>query len=374
MDLSDYRTKIDDIDTQIAKLLTERFDTVDAVGEYKRAHGMNVLVPSRERDVLDKVGTLVSKEYRLYTENIFSYIMAMSRVHEREKMGPCSNAVSRFITDSRPEKQSPRVAIRASEISVDAKVAAALCPGSVILSSNTFEQIFIDIRDGAADYGVLPFDGPGGFDPGIIYGLLLRYGFYIVRALPLKTDFYLLGVRGAKLSDVRIVCGRPIILQQCSQFFAENPRLKPLSRTDTAQSAEYVSRNGRHDIAVAAPREYARAYGFDVLSGPIPLSNNSATRYILVSRLPEFRSGADNISLTFKLPNVTGALYRTLMRFTLAGLNLTKILSLPCSDERDFEYRFFVDLKGNLECSTTMSLLSQLNDELPGFRLFGNYL
>lgn len=373
MDLSDYRAEIDDIDEQLAKLFVKRIRAVDAVAEYKQATGMRVMQPARERAVLDRVAQAVPEDLRYYTENMFSYMMSLSRNRERTLISPHGCALERFLADKRDEKPNPLVAVRGDDGSCAAKAASLLCPGASLLHVKNFEQVFIDIRDDTVDYGVLPLDDPIGDTLNEVYELLMKYNFYIVRALPMKFDFYLLGVRGTKLSDVRTVCVHPLMLHQCSEFFVAHPRIRPLFQEDTAQAAEFVSRKGQRSTAVLAPRVCAHICGLDVLEGPLPQSLSGLTRFIAVSRLPEFREGADRISLVFKLPNVTGSLYRTLMRFALAGLSLTKIISRPCLIENDFEYCFYVDLKGSLKSSQTLSLLSQLCEELPAFHFLGNY-
>ena len=51
-DLEQYRQEIDELDEQLVRLFLRRMEVTGKVGEYKLAHGMQVLDRGRERRVL----------------------------------------------------------------------------------------------------------------------------------------------------------------------------------------------------------------------------------------------------------------------------------------------------------------------------------
>lgn len=51
-DITEYRIKIDEIDTQILELLTQRIEIVKQVGEYKKIHKLPPLDPIRWEEIL----------------------------------------------------------------------------------------------------------------------------------------------------------------------------------------------------------------------------------------------------------------------------------------------------------------------------------
>lgn len=55
-DLEQYRQEIDELDEQLVRLFLRRMEVTGKVGEYKLAHGMQVLDRERERRVLAKRG------------------------------------------------------------------------------------------------------------------------------------------------------------------------------------------------------------------------------------------------------------------------------------------------------------------------------
>ena len=93
---------------------------------------------------------------------------------------------------------------------------------------------------------------------------------------------------------------------------------------------------------------------------------------MVISREAILPEDANKISLCFSLPHVTGSLSGVLQRFSMAGLNLTKIESRPLPG-KNFEYDFYLDFSGNLHNADTLELICALYDELPRFSFLGNY-
>ena len=85
MDISDWRTKIDTIDEALVELLSRRAEYALKIGEMKKAKGMRIYAPERERWVLEQVqalnkGPLSDDAIR----RLFERIIDESRRQERE--------------------------------------------------------------------------------------------------------------------------------------------------------------------------------------------------------------------------------------------------------------------------------------------------
>ena len=118
--------------------------------------------------------------------------------------------------------------------------------------------------------------------------------------------------------------------------------------------------------------EAAKKYGLKVLRKTIQNVSNNQTRFIVISKKLVIDEKADKISLIFSAPHKTGSLYRVLGRFSMTGLNLTKLESRPVANGQ-FDYIFYVDVLGSVKDSETLDLLCALSDELPEFKFLGNY-
>ncbi|MGE4443906.1 MAG: chorismate mutase [Candidatus Altimarinota bacterium] len=60
-ELQIYRESIDEIDAQIITLISERFEVVKQVGEYKKLHNLPPLQPERWQQVLSSKKELAKK-------------------------------------------------------------------------------------------------------------------------------------------------------------------------------------------------------------------------------------------------------------------------------------------------------------------------
>lgn len=85
MDLDQIRKDIDQIDQELVALLEKRMVCVSQIAEYKEQQGQPVLDQGREREVLEKVGSLVTDEqYRSTIQAQFRDLMARSRDYQEE--------------------------------------------------------------------------------------------------------------------------------------------------------------------------------------------------------------------------------------------------------------------------------------------------
>lgn len=85
MKLDQIRKDIDQIDQELVALLEKRMVCVGQIVEYKEQQGLPVLDQGREREVLEKVASLVGDEqYRSTIQAQFRDLMARSRDYQEE--------------------------------------------------------------------------------------------------------------------------------------------------------------------------------------------------------------------------------------------------------------------------------------------------
>ena len=82
IDLTQIRDRIDQLDRQIAALLTERMDITNEVAAYKIEHNLPVYHPEREKQVIEKVSALTKEEYRDALAVIYQCIMDESKKNQ----------------------------------------------------------------------------------------------------------------------------------------------------------------------------------------------------------------------------------------------------------------------------------------------------
>ena len=78
------------------------------------------------------------------------------------------------------------------------------------------------------------------------------------------------------------------------------------------------------------------------------------------------------ISLCFELPHTSGSLYNMLGNFIFNHVNMIMIESRPIPG-KNWEYRFFVDIEGNLQDAGVQNALRGIGTEAQNFKILGNY-
>jgi chorismate mutase/prephenate dehydratase len=237
---------------------------------------------------------------------------------------------------------------------------------------SSWQEVMEALKSKTADYGVLPVENSTAGSVIDVYDLLLKYKYSIVKALKLPVSHCLLGVHGAKVSDIDEVYSHPHAFPQCKPFFEKNSGIKKVNSHNTALAAKTVSELGDKKKAAIASKECAAIYGLDVIAESVQQTEDNCTRFVSVAVSPESHENADKISLILSFPHKTGSLYRLLSRFSLNGLNLTKIESRP-DPKTPFEYYFYVDFLGSVACEKTLNLLLALKEELVSVYYLGNY-
>ena len=79
MDLTELRTQIDEVDSQIVSLFQKRMELVDGVAAYKREHHVPVLATGREEQVLDRVAQLAGPKLAGASRVLFTTLMDLSK-------------------------------------------------------------------------------------------------------------------------------------------------------------------------------------------------------------------------------------------------------------------------------------------------------
>jgi chorismate mutase/prephenate dehydratase len=374
MNLEEARNEIDSLDSQLIDLFSRRMNAVKEIAEIKKAQGMTVFSFDREKQIIERVMNSVDPENAHYAAAFFNYLMEISKTKQREciaEPNEFTNKIGKILSESKTI-ESPRVYVQGVKGSYSTSAAKMMYPDGNITYVDRFEDVLCALSENVADYGILPVENSAAGSVIEVYDLLLKYKYNIVKAMPVYVDHCLLGVRGAKLKDIKKVYTHPHAFPQCADFLSKHHNFEQIPYVNTAMAAEMVAQEGDKSKAAIASVECAHLYGLDILSKSIQQDEKNCTRFISVSKKLEITEDANKISLILTLPHITGSLYRILARFALNGLNLTKIESRPYQ-QKNFEYFFYIDFTGSVRSPSTLKLLSMLSEELPVFYFLGNY-
>ena len=236
----------------------------------------------------------------------------------------------------------------------------------------TWKDAMEAIRMGKADYAVLPIENSSAGIVSENYDLLVEYDNYIVGEQIVKIDHALLGLEDADESDITSVFSHKQSLMQCSDFLEEHKQWEKFSVSNNAMAARKVREdNDKHQAAIASAKN-AQIYGLKVLRNSIQDNKNNSTRFIVVTGKKIYTKVANHISICFEVNHESGALYHALSHFIYNGINMTNIQSRPLQN-KNWEYRFFVDFDGTFEDDAVQNALRGLKEETISFKILGTY-
>ena len=375
-DLQSLRRDIDAIDRQLVELFKQRMDVTHRVGEYKRANSIPVLDQERERQVLQNKGELAGEELRPAVITLFQTVMALSRRRQRDLMGQGSDnpGVRRWQqaqADVREPVAAPRVVYQGVPGAYSEQACINFFGGNVDTAGlEQFEDCFLALREGRADYAVLPIENSSTGAIRQIYDLLTQYECYMVGETTVRVEHCLMALPGAALDTITHVYSHEQGLFQCERYLNAHPDWHQVPQADTAGSAQMVAGSGDLTKAAICSARAAELYGLQILAHAINHNTQNTTRFVVVSPRLELRPGADKISTLFVLPHEAGSLHEVLTVFAVHGLNMVKLESRPMP-RRSWEYMFFLEFTGAPDDPAVGDALHELAQTTGEFRVLG---
>lgn len=376
-DLKDLREDIDKVDKEILNLFTKRMELACQVAEYKIATGKKVFDKQREDEKLEKLTSYVEDPFNVEAvHELFTQIMSISRKKQfailRENGGSYEPGFAAYddfdYADSVVCFQGVPGAY--SEIAMKA------------FFNNNFKNSFhVDswrdamdaINDGGADYAVLPIENSLAGSVEENFDLLSEYDVAIIGEYILKVDHALLGVKGATIDDIKTVYSHPKAISQCIDYIRNNHSdWDVMNLRNTAMSAMKIRDDNDVSQAAIGSVYNATLYNLDVLEECIQDDKNNETRFIIVSKDKKYLKKAGKISLCIELSHEPGSLYRILSNLIFNGINMNRIESRPIKGV-NWQYRFFIDIDGNLDDEAVRNALTGLYEECVSLRVLGNY-
>ncbi len=374
MDLLEYREQLDTIDKQIVTLFEKRMDICGKVAETKIASGKAVYDAEREQQKLDAVSAMAGSEFnQIAVRDLFAQMMSVSRKYQYSILEEHGRAVKLGFErlDSIPMDH-----VRVVHQGVEGAYSHAAAiqyfgEQTEIYHVARFEDAMKEVQLGKADYAVMPIENSSAGAVIDMYDLLTRYDNYIVAETFLPVNHALLGVPGTRLQDVKTVFSHPQALMQCS-IFLNNNGLKQISVENTAVAAKRVIEEGDRSQAAVASEIAGKLYGLELLKPSIQNNQGNTTRFVILANRKVYQKDAGKISLCFELPHTSGSLYNMLGNFIFNHVNMIMIQSRPVPG-KNWEYRFFVDIEGNLQDAGVKNALRGIGEEAQNFKILGNY-
>ncbi len=238
----------------------------------------------------------------------------------------------------------------------------------------TFEGALAAVKNGDADYAMIPVENSVAGRVADVHHLLPNSGLYIVgeRFEPIRHQ--LLGVKGATLKDLKSVHSHIMALGQCRKKIRELG-LVAHPEADTAGSARLIMEAGDKSMSAIAPRLAAEVYGLDILAEDIEDAAHNTTRFLILSARPQHAEPEDGpiiTSFVFRVRNVPAALYKTMGGFATNGVNMTKLESYQLEGSFNATM-FYADIEGHPDERSVQLAMEELDFFSSEVRILGVY-
>jgi prephenate dehydratase len=235
-------------------------------------------------------------------------------------------------------------------------------PGFEPVPCQTFEDVVEMTRSGETDLGMLAVENSTYGRVADVHSLLPKAGLHIVDEAFVRVHVNLLGVRGARIGEVREAHGHVVILPQCAGFLKAHG-IRGRVSSDNARAAREVAEAGDPSRAALASELAAEIYGLDVLARHIEDHKNNTTRFLVMS--PEADHGRRGkgqmiTTFTFQVRNIPAALYKALGGFATNGVNMTKLESYMVGGSFTAT-EFYADIEGHPEDAEVARALEELD-------------
>jgi len=323
MSLENLRKRIDEIDSQLVKLLNERAQVVIDVGKLKNKTGGQIYAPDREKAVFEKIiktstGPLPDKCLTAIWRELMSGSFVLERPLRIGYLGPDGSFshTAAMLKFGQSVEYEPLTDIRG---------------------------IFDEVSKGHCDLGIVPIENTTG--GGVIETLdtLVDTDVKICSEVLMAIHHNLMA--NCPLDKIQKIYSKPEVFAQCRNWLSST--LKDVQTIPVASTAKAAQMSAAEENAAAIGSVVAaEIYGLKIIFERIEDITNNITRFLVISKEDAKPTGEDKTAILFSTAHKAGALANVLDVFKQYDINLTNIESRP-SKKRQWEYYFFMDFLGH---------------------------
>jgi len=349
-ELTGLRERIDAVDNEVLRLLSERAQFAHRIGEIK--HG-NIYRPEREAQVLRRIaetnpGPLPEGAVRTIFREIMSACLALEQPLKIAYFGPAGT-----FTESAAKKHFGSAPSFTPFITID--------------------DVFRSVESGNADYGVVPVENSTEGAVGRTLDLLLTSPLMICGEVGLRIHQNLMSKSVVAARHQRLY-SHAQSLAQCHEWLNRNlpnvPRVPVASNAEAARMAALDP-----ESCAIAGEAAAKLYELNVLAANIEDDPNNTTRFLVLAKHDSGPSGTDKTSFVCSAQNKPGAVHDLLTPLKAHGVSMSKFESRPARGfgGSRWAYVFFIDVDGHRQDAVIGRALEDLRGQVGFLKELGSY-
>lgn len=237
--------------------------------------------------------------------------------------------------------------------------------GKTYYSVNSIKNIFYEVNEDRAKYGVVPIENSSNGIVGDTINCFDTYNLNIIGETILDIHHTLVS-NCNKIEDIKIIYSKDIAFDQCS-IFLENYHLNETkyeyvdSTTKAAKLASQIPNS-----AAICSKLAAKTNHIPILFNDIEDNKNNKTRFFIISKESTKKTKNDKTSIIVQLPNKYGCLIDFLNDFKENKINLNKIKSHIVKGISTF----FIEFDGHKDDSNVKKILNKHSNNI---KVLGSY-
>lgn len=351
--LDALRERIDNLDGEILRLISERAECAKQVAEIKTQSDPDAVFyrPEREAQVLRRImalnkGPLDSEEMARLFREIMSACLALEQPVKVAYLGPEGT-----FTQQAALKHFGESAISMPMAAID--------------------EVFREVEAGAVNYGVVPVENS---TEGVVNHTLDSFmdsSMHICGEVVLRIHHHLLISSTTRQDKVSRIYSHPQSFAQCRKWLdAHYPHAERVPVASNAEAAKLI-RTEWHSAAIAGDMA-AKLYDLEKIAEKIEDRPDNSTRFLIIGNQDVPSSGTDKTSIVVAMRNQPGALHDLLEPFHRHKIDLTRLETRP-SRTGVWNYVFFIDFKGHHEDPVVEAVLEEIRLRCAELKVLGSY-
>lgn len=225
----------------------------------------------------------------------------------------------------------------------------------------TFEDTIAAVKQGRADYAMLPVENTTYGRVADIHRLLPESGLRIVGEAFVRVRISLMALPGQTLDDIRDVRAHLVLIPQARAFLdAHGITAHPAA--DSAGAAADIQKNQTLGMGALASSIAADIHKLNILAQDIEDHGHNTTRFLLMAPQADLTRRGDLMLTTFvfEVRNIPAALYKAMGGFATNGVNMTKLESYMVGGAFTAT-QFYADIEGHPEDPAVARALEELD-------------
>jgi prephenate dehydratase len=248
-------------------------------------------------------------------------------------------------------------------------------PSYEAIACDSFQEAMEMVESQEAELSMIPLENSTAGRVDEIYRLIPKMKLHVIGEHFEEVSHCLLGIKGARIEDLRCVGSHPQALAQCHNNI-KRLSLEAIAKFDTAGAAKYIGRMKDKSRGAIASKLAAKIYDLEVLEEHFEDIEGNFTRFFILSkedRTPNFSPDKRFItSLLFQVRDIPAALYKALGGFATQGVNMLKIESYM-SVKGGVSSQFHIDIEGHIQEDRVKLALEELGFFAEEIRILGCY-